>query len=163
MQQHSIKFGTHFTWAMNKFTPALLARWNVFLSLSPTFSPNFSPTFSPNQSPFCLPFYFLYSQIIAMCWVLHFSPLWGRYLHVSEVMNNFRWSSSLKKLYVNFPDVTLVNKCLCSFILSQIYSQLPGSLKQRWWPIYTEFPCDICDCMCKIGSFENIALKKLIV
>ena len=33
MQQNSVKFGAHFTRARKKFTPALLASWNVFPSL----------------------------------------------------------------------------------------------------------------------------------
>ena len=33
LQQNSVKFGTHFTRARKKFTPALLASWKVFPSL----------------------------------------------------------------------------------------------------------------------------------
>ena len=33
LQQNSVKFGTNFTRGRKKFTPVLLARWNIFLSL----------------------------------------------------------------------------------------------------------------------------------
>ena len=33
LQQNSVKFGVHFTQARKEFTPALLARWNVFSPL----------------------------------------------------------------------------------------------------------------------------------
>ena len=112
----------------NRWQRGQTHRQRFSLSISPKHSPNFSsvfcPTFSPKLSPnfsstppptILLHFFCQHSLIIIVLWYEMFSiPLLDRFININVflVLNSFRWSSSLKMVHANIPDVTLVNETI---------------------------------------------------